>query len=423
MGFSEWQLKELCEDAYKLDPKSGKFAPSIAPGAARTSDDVDPFSYMVVDVALDASTGFQGMVVVPVDAAGNPDWSAVTTVFAGTNSDDPADLVADGASYGAGYREGQPEQAIALGEKAREASLAHGGDGNVLFTGHSLGGGLAEYGAIRLGTSSRTFCAADPGILLNAAERAWAQRHKDMLIDYRVLSDDVTGLTNLLTTGSFNSVGTTVWVDGVGHALDKIKFDSGSAVRQNVTEEHIAEQIRYFQNLLKSLASQGVLLSGPATVLMMLADIATAGLAHWLFMGAGATILGILGITRTKVGADTEKASKIPADLRLAMAAAQEASHINSQILPKMWDAYEEVHTLLLQICGDVFGVEELHAQLKSRNMEPPHHVSEAAVAKSHRTAVMFAEDCGLLEHRIKQVVAGIVATDSQGADDFVLGR
>ena len=88
-----------------------------------------------------------------------------------------------------------------------------------------------------------------------------------------------------------------------------------------------------------------------------------------------------------------------------------------------MWDAYEEVHTLLLQICGDVFGVEELHAQLKSRNMEPPHHVSEAAVAKSHRTAVMFAEDCGLLEHRIKQVVAGIVATDSQGADDFVLGR
>ncbi len=71
--------------------------------------------------------------------------------FAGTDPKHLGDLGTD-ALQGLGLKTGQFEQARALGQKVN-ASL---GD-NVVFTGHSLGGGLASYAALSTGGTAVTF--------------------------------------------------------------------------------------------------------------------------------------------------------------------------------------------------------------------------------------------------------------------------
>lgn len=75
--------------------------------------------------------------------------------FAGTDIKQLADLKAD-ATQAFGLENKQYNQAIAL---AKDAEVAFG-DGNVVFTGHSLGGGLASAAALATGASAVTFNSA-----------------------------------------------------------------------------------------------------------------------------------------------------------------------------------------------------------------------------------------------------------------------
>ena len=62
----------------------------------------------------------------------------------------------DNALQGLGFETGQYKDAVALAEAAHRAF----GDGNVAFTGHSLGGGLASAAALAVDASAVTFNAA-----------------------------------------------------------------------------------------------------------------------------------------------------------------------------------------------------------------------------------------------------------------------
>ncbi|WP_374568103.1 hypothetical protein [Ideonella sp.] len=75
--------------------------------------------------------------------------------FAGTVTDNWGDIRAD-AGQGIGMRTQQYDQAIALAKKLNQVA----GPGNVAFTGHSLGGGLAATASAATGAPAITFNAA-----------------------------------------------------------------------------------------------------------------------------------------------------------------------------------------------------------------------------------------------------------------------
>lgn len=96
----------------------------------------------------DPSTGFRAAIYQ------NPQGQYVVA-YAGTDPSELPDIGAD-ATQAFGLETKQYNQAISLAKKAEVAF----GDGNVVFTGHSLGGGLASAGALATDASAVTFNAA-----------------------------------------------------------------------------------------------------------------------------------------------------------------------------------------------------------------------------------------------------------------------
>src|SRR3546814_19765095 len=76
----------------------------------------------------------------------------------------------DNALQGMGFETGQYSDAIALAQRAEQVF----GEGNVVVTGHSLGGGLASAAALATGASGATFHAA--GLSNETLERSEERR-------------------------------------------------------------------------------------------------------------------------------------------------------------------------------------------------------------------------------------------------------
>lgn len=96
----------------------------------------------------DPSTGFRAAIY-------QNQQGQYVVAYAGTDPSEIPDLKAD-ASQAFGLDTKQYNQAISLAKKAEVAF----GDGNVVFTGHSLGGGLASAAALATGASAVTFNSA-----------------------------------------------------------------------------------------------------------------------------------------------------------------------------------------------------------------------------------------------------------------------
>ncbi len=397
--FSEAQIAAMCRDSTLIDPRAD--AGNTEAEARRPSvGKINHFpnaggeanGYQVIE-QVNAGNDFQGMIVVPVDANDNPDWANVTVVYAAT--DTPADWGADATAFGAGSTAGQPDAALDLAQRAIDISREHGGEGQVLFTGHSMGGGYAEWAAARFGTSCLTFAAADPTILMSPADRAWADAHPDRLIDIRSKDDAVTGSSNNLTTGSINRYGITWFIDGDGHDLGNMDFNDDGTPRI----DDLSAWDRYILETKQKLWRFGDLL-------LMLDPIAGR----------------VLITGRIKVAVQEAETVAIGPTLDMVVNSIQETMSANDRIPERMQEAFDLALATAIAFGGPGLDRARLQQEIINRRLEPRFHFDEDAVARTHYMMGKMAEEAATLKTRIKAVVDGIIATDQQGAFAFVMG-
>ena len=116
------------------------------------------------------------------------------------------------------------------------ATFKTGTDRSVLFTGHSLGGGLALIQAAEHDLPARVFCAVDPWRVLDQEQRQRVARHygDGKFLDYRLGNDRVTGTANRLLSGQADRSACVVWCgrgsSRFGHWLADFDFDQGGEV-------------------------------------------------------------------------------------------------------------------------------------------------------------------------------------------------
>lgn len=101
----------------------------------------DGKQWRVVDVREDNDSGFRAIALQPTD----PNDTRTVVAFAGTN---PTSLADWKNNFGQGTG-GVPEQYQQAAQMARDYAAQYGD--NLIFTGHSLGGGLASYASIETG--------------------------------------------------------------------------------------------------------------------------------------------------------------------------------------------------------------------------------------------------------------------------------
>jgi len=115
------------------------------------------------------------MAVAPIGDDGKLDYHSVTVAYTGTdpkNANDTSsdiELFANGngrehtqalglANNNPQFRvDSQAESALKLAQRAQNISVKHGGSGKLTYTGHSLGGGLALFVAVRKGGIASVF--------------------------------------------------------------------------------------------------------------------------------------------------------------------------------------------------------------------------------------------------------------------------
>lgn len=156
---TDLQLAQMSNDVYNLTGPNGTGTQSAAELEAAGWNRLEPQGDHLVDaqgrqipidpaMLEDSATGFRAGIY-------QNDKGEYVVAFAGTDPSEMADIGAD-ATQAFGLDTAQYNQAIAL---AKEAEVVFG-DGNVVFTGHSLGGGLASAAALATGGAGVTFNAA-----------------------------------------------------------------------------------------------------------------------------------------------------------------------------------------------------------------------------------------------------------------------
>ncbi|WP_440221665.1 hypothetical protein ACQQ2N_11190 [Dokdonella sp. MW10] len=156
------QLAQMANDSYSLQNAEGVTGTqSEAELAAAGWTRLEPAGDHLVDangnrieidpkMLEDSTSGFRASIY--QNAEGQ-----YVVAFAGTNPSEMGDLIADGAQA-FGLENTQYNMAINLAKKAEVAF----GEGNVVYTGHSLGGGLASTAALAVGSTAVTFNSAGP---------------------------------------------------------------------------------------------------------------------------------------------------------------------------------------------------------------------------------------------------------------------
>ncbi len=154
------------------------------------------------------------------------DRGEFTLAFAGTNSKSIKDLWTD-AKGGAGFTPEQFNKAMDLGKNVTSAL----GD-NVVFTGHSLGGGLASYAAIGSGAAATTFNPMD--LTRNLISSARAQASPDSpYADIKPSLSDWGGVKGVVAMGNDPASGVRSYVQS-GEFLDKVQSTGYTATPENV---------------------------------------------------------------------------------------------------------------------------------------------------------------------------------------------
>lgn len=156
------QLAQMSNDSYTLQDADGVTGTKSGEELAAAGwDRLEPNGDHLVDdngnrVEIDpasledSASGFRASIY-------RNDAGQVVVAFAGTDPSEMPDIGAD-AAQAFGLETTQYNKAVDLAKKAEVAF----GDGNVVFTGHSLGGGLASTAALAVDATAVTFNSAAP---------------------------------------------------------------------------------------------------------------------------------------------------------------------------------------------------------------------------------------------------------------------
>jgi Putative lipase essential for disintegration of autophagic bodies inside the vacuole len=178
--------------------------------------------------------GFQGMVVAPVGADGNPDQNHAIIAFAGTNFWDPSlnDVSADLSNVVLGFeKDGTLDsQFTSALQFYNEMSRFYTIDA---VTGHSLGGALAQKVAAANHIPAVTFSTAGVGKQLTDEEKAWINGEgKEFILNFMHKGDQVSSWTNA------SDYGTSIYAGDFGngspfsgHFLESYQFGKDGSLK------------------------------------------------------------------------------------------------------------------------------------------------------------------------------------------------
>lgn len=251
----------------------------------KISDDVKT-SWYPIETIKSADTGLDGYVLK------NPATNEIVISFRGTEPDSLKDYEEDlhGIILGdSDYTKKEHGKTPYLGTPSQDASLTTGkaklnskdktltytnknqfteaapivekyvkkhGANNIVFTGHSLGGGLAQYFAVKHDSNAVTFASADVFDLLSKEdqERALNGEFKDNIISY-TYPDDFVGTFYKHSVGSVYYVG--------DPAVNNGKTLKTHRIKNYVSEDMYNEEGYFLPHLLYGEKIKGQLQSSP----------------------------------------------------------------------------------------------------------------------------------------------------------------
>ncbi|MDG3132833.1 hypothetical protein MKL26_07365, partial [Streptococcus suis] len=192
---SDKQNSRLAEYSYWLDSSRQDIDYPIEENRTyyfeKNSSSLDQFK--VLKIEDNTSNGMQAMAIAPL-IHGQPDYSQIVIAYAGTNFSDPNDRRTDLENVIQGRqgltitpsssatRDSQLDSALDFDKQVR-ATYPHA---KISYTGHSLGGYLAMYLAIKTQSPVTSFNGPQSFThLLSPEEVAWARENTDIIVNYR----------------------------------------------------------------------------------------------------------------------------------------------------------------------------------------------------------------------------------------------
>lgn len=241
-------LAEIASDVYNATG-----AESIGQdGWTRVSDDTLAQAG-ITPAGLTGDSGFQAAIYTDGDGR-------TVVAFAGTDPSSVKDWL-NNAQQAFGFDSAQYNQAIALGEKAVDAF----GADNVVFTGHSLGGGLASAASLATGNPAVTFNAAGVGSetldQLHMTQQQAADTASDGLIRrYNVENDILTGAQQ--GSGLPDALGYEITLENPNFIEDPIRAHLTDAVIEGMRSRDVKSEQN--DSFLEGLADTNLFPGGPS---------------------------------------------------------------------------------------------------------------------------------------------------------------
>ena len=206
MAVTEQNYRDIADRVYAVE--DGKEAHTIIKNDTFKSGGNQ---FQVLKVEDNTTNGMQAMAVAPVDANGNVDTSQVVIAYAGTNSADGKDLDTDLQSIGGGSKklvsgsdmsaegltiaDSQFKTALKFFKQVEKDVKQSHPNAVITTTGHSLGGSLSMYVALKRGYASVTYNGPDIHNMLSKKEIAYMQTHKGQFRNYRNRYDVIGNVT------------------------------------------------------------------------------------------------------------------------------------------------------------------------------------------------------------------------------------
>ncbi|MFV8214216.1 triacylglycerol lipase [Streptococcus pluranimalium] len=198
---TERDYNKISDDVYKVDSRKVK-------RPYQTGQEVADGKYVIINAKENVDNGMQAMAVAPIMGYDEkktpiPNYSEVVIAYAGTNSENIADLVTDGKMIGLGDTEAygfhpnrmmipaQSATALDFAKQVEKEVKRKNANAVITTTGHSLGQSLAMYVGLKQGYANVGYNGPDIHKMISDKEIKYMQEHPEQFRNYRNKHDDI----------------------------------------------------------------------------------------------------------------------------------------------------------------------------------------------------------------------------------------